>query len=224
MLLGAVLIVGLVVIGLFMFYYGTNEEKQATASMAYWSRTQPIAIREVWAGSAAQYYSSRDQSVVLLVLKNIGKDRVVIKGLNMSNSTAGSLYWGGQVTNDQFGRPYVDSGSCSAADHAALNCNLPLDPGQSMNVVAWTTGQPQCGLSWGLNPESGESVNSLVKSISSRLFIYYQTSDLTMLETSEVKLFAKCNDYFLCSSSAECDSRYGLAFGCGPSRNCWFGE
>ena len=211
LILGAVLIVGLVVVTLLTFYPGTSEEKTATASMAYWSREQPIAIGEAEAGGIHGPVPGGGAQGILLVLKNLDKEKLTIRAIDIGGSTNYPLFAGADIVLPSTHGVVADTGTgtCSEYQHTAHNCQISLDPGETQKfVVLPEESVSQCGI------YQLASLNSLKKSISTPVSIYYEREGIVQLEKGAVDLVLECYKYFKCQTQCDCQKEFSCAAVC----------
>jgi len=218
LILGAVLVVGLVVIGLFMFYAGTSEEKTATASAAYWSRAQPIAIRETSGRPTGDPgYVAVYPGGVYLAMKNIGKETIIIRAIDFQDSISANIWtkprlivgldWAAQHIGQC--SPTSDS-DCAFQDNTAHNCNFVLEPSEEIVYVIQPQIEPMCS---GIDDDGNPSLNSIRKSVSAPISIWYERNGVVQLQKGAVDLYVLCEDYLACSTDADC-SRYSCSNSC----------
>lgn len=209
-LLGAALVVALAVVGMLAYYAGTTDDAKKAQSDIYWRKAYPVAVLE------ATGHGERH----MLLLKNIGNERLIIRGINVSGSTAFGLDYANALSpyrghsgqlkrigdGDACGVP--EDGKCNTATHSQLNCSINLPPGKEIWVEyflygglggSWT-GEPTdaCGMR---DQGAGQEIylNSLrrfagVKGIK----IYYSTSTgsaVKQIESGAVDLHVACGDY-----------------------------
>ena len=204
LLLGAVLITGLVAIGLLAFYFGTNEEKRATQVSIYWETATPLAVRD--AVGASKRGVENYIETTILVLKNLDREKVIIRGITFGDA-AGAITYGVYTPEsespDPLRHPIVQGEQCNAIDNANHNCNIPVDPAQTSFVELAPTS----------NFCTAGSVNSVVKNYQGELKIWYEKRGVVQLETSQIKLNLNCYDYWVCQSVSQCTSKYGATCG-----------
>ena len=204
MLLGAVLIVGLVAIGLFMFYFGTSEEKNRTQNDIYWHNAQPMAVRDAL-GFAGSY---------ILRVKNLGSETVYVEGARIGNGSMVGISFYGDVYDEAGLTQRVQPNTC-------YSCQVELAPGAELFIQftafdeggggnPWS-GEPKeaCGLS-DMNGTGSAYFNSLRKYAKTPLSIHYNTgSRITQVQMGSVDLFVDCADYdFRCSVGQDCTDKY----------------
>ncbi|MCX6772688.1 MAG: hypothetical protein NTV88_02865, partial [Candidatus Micrarchaeota archaeon] len=195
-------------------------EKKATASMAYWSNAQPIAIREASAGPTGEtgfvhtYYAGG----VTLVMKNTGKDSVVIKAVDISGSVYSSIWTINNLHDrlkvaaaQQCGGPQED---CAANIHSQHKCNFVLGPSDEFTMIL--NPQPGYGDQCSSYPDSYPSLNSVRKSISMPVSIWYEQNGIMKLEKGAVSLYIPCQEYWSCVGGTpdDCDAKYSCLSTC----------
>ncbi len=188
-LLGAVLLIGLVVIALLGYYPGTSNDISKSQTSLYWSTAKPLAVREAHGGTRQCMYDT-----ALLVVKNLGSDRLIIKGVSINGGYGnGQISYGNDVSQlDSHNHIRAGPGLC--LDNQANNCTISVNPGQQIYLQADDNGV--CG--------TGQSGNSIVQSAQAKLAIYYESYGLTQTETSDIKINLDCWGYFLCKSNSDC--------------------
>lgn len=211
LILAAVLVVGLIVVALLMFYPGTSEEKQATASMSYWSNAQPIAIWEGLGGSTGTTGYVQSVQGFQVVLKNLGKEQIIVRGIDISGSdnvgvwrSSSMLPSSKQIAMGAGPEAY----DCDGQSHSNHQCNFALNPGESIGLVLQPQSNPQCG------EEGVDSINSLHKSRLVPVSIWYERNGVVQLEKGSVDLYVQCKDYRICGGTQDCEAWYGCVSQC----------
>ncbi|MCX6773264.1 MAG: hypothetical protein NTV88_05880 [Candidatus Micrarchaeota archaeon] len=228
-LLGVALIVALTVIGILAYYPGTSNDAKRTQSDLYWRRAYPISVLE----------ATGHGEIEILRLKNIGSERVIIRGINASGSTAAGIGYSDalQVYHPTpAGTELRTTGSdtcnamnndlCNAATHSILNCSISLPPGKEIwvqyhlygGVQGEWTGQPAdaCGM---IDTGNGKYayLNSPKSFVEASPTIYYSTSasGVVQIETGPVTVYVPCADYGVRTSGEgnSCKGRYDCGLG-----------
>ena len=227
-LLAAALLIALAVVGILAYYPGTSEDAKKTQSDLYWRKAYPIAVLE----------TTGHGDTHLLRLKNIGNERVIIRGINVSGSTSIGLGYSNALyayrgQSGELKSTVPDCASpqgqlqCDAATHSILNCSVALPPGREIwvqyfirdSVSGDWTGEPTDAC--GMHESGGDRVvllNSLrrhaeVKNIK----IYYSTSQsspITQVESGTEDLYVTCGDYGPRNTEGTaCKVEYGCGLG-----------
>lgn len=179
----------------------------------------------------------------ILGITNVDSSPVVIKAIDSSNSKQNILYFGSAINTANFG-PYtgggVIDGACPASIHQNLNCNIVLQPGQTLyfsyvpygpsisyippyppDLCGWKYDKTYDALYW----------NSFRGTAYANVVVYYTLGSpaqedstapaINSMSVSNVPL--TCYDYrFRCSTTQQCQSRYRpeLTGVCTPSGMC----
>ncbi|GEM_PF-5320035 len=204
-LLGAVLVIGLVVVGLMLYYPGTSDDIKKTQSQLQWQTAKPLAVKEA--------YGFADTHI--LRLKNQQDNRIYLNGIKIDDRNVFYLYYGGWL---DIGDPFQRIGPESCFAVYELNCSIPIDPGEEIYIQynaydGWAgnwTGEPKdaCGMR---NASGNEEVyfNSLREHAEAKLKIYYTSYGVASAQGSDVALLLDCFDYdFRCTTSNDCKNKY----------------
>lgn len=204
--LGAVLLIGLVVIGMLMFYPGTSEGTGRTQNDIYWRNANPIAVLET-RGFAGSH---------ILRVKNLGSEKIYIENVRVGDNNVTWISSYGNEYDETSLFVKVGPSLCSE-----LNCHIELSPGAETFIQytafdeggggnSWS-GEPKeaCGLKENGGETAGTSFNSLRKYAKAPLSIYYSVNGITKIQMGSVDLFVDCIDYeFRCSADQDCTDKY----------------
>ena len=230
MILGAVLIVGLVVVALLMSSGpDTTSDKQAAASMTYWSNAQPIAIREAHAGPTGETGLVANHNAYMngfyITMKNTGKEPIIIRSISMGSSLYSSIWTYDHLENALQGstQGQCQSGveaDCPFTDNHDHLCNFVLSPSDELTVgtkpdTNWLGAQ--CSNYPENPPPIGQpSINSVRKSIAVPVSIWYEQNGVLQVEKGAVDLYMQCQNYWACTGGTpdDCAEKYGCGSYC----------
>ena len=199
LILSAVLIIGLVVIGLFVFYSGNANETNQAQSDLYWRNARPISVIESL-GSTKEKSVGVVQDTTILSLANRERGQITITNITIDGNS-NELRYGGQISIDGLGHQVLGPDICNTLTGT---CAIPISPGETITIQIIHSSICNQPISGG----SSASANSVRRSADVELAIKYERDGIPQAQYGAVKLRYQCHDFFNCQSNDQC-TKYG---------------
>ncbi|MCX6773265.1 MAG: hypothetical protein NTV88_05885 [Candidatus Micrarchaeota archaeon] len=167
-----------VLIALALFLFGVGGLFALSSKLVQAAKSQPS---QTWSPVAVtssvgseRLYDDFMRDSILMHVKNQDTRTIVIKGVS-AGGTPDMLMFGTESIN-MWGHPVVEGDGCDPSHNAAKQCSIPIAPGAEIPLQLYVQNGVLCNRDFTENPYSPPSINSVRKSASSYVTVYYQYS------------------------------------------------
>ncbi len=181
-ILAVVLVIGLIVIGLAMFFGQSAGDVTQTEAQTYWaSQAQPLRITAM---QGYYYTSASTNGEVALVIENVDSKPITLMGLVFEPNIGSDQLFSAYTNHSVSGAPGTFWGSSSVNSPTWTSGGITIVPNQKLSIFVRAT--TLCSTS--------SSASASTERFKNYLTLYYQTRDFTGLSFRGTKpIMGRCN-------------------------------